>query len=166
MLGESADIKAFTKTNVGKIVPVRICAKRKTEEQMKKTLLHMKKVQRTHKFEYSEEAKLLNKYIVVATSLVENITAEQVLETYRLRWQVEICFKRFKSILKFGELPKKTDSSTMAWLNGKLMVALLIESVIANSFSPCGENTELGDEEHLPRNENLEFAHYYGDYSI
>jgi transposase len=118
----------------------------------------MKEVQRRHKFEYSDAAKLFNKYVVLVTSLPKNITAEQVMESYRLRWQVEICFKRLKSILDFGELPKKTDGSTMAWLCGKLMVALLIESVMAKSFSPRSENTKLGYEKYLSRSEDSEFT--------
>jgi transposase len=135
---ETADIKAFARTPTGEIVPVRICAKRKTTEQLNRTRKKMKQVQSTHKFKYSDEAKLLNEYIVIVTSLNE-ITAEQVMETYRLRWQVEICFKRLKSILDFGELPKKTDESTMAWLCGKLMVALLIESIMATLFPPTAK---------------------------
>ena len=141
MQGEYSDIKAFAKNKTGEIFPVRICAKRKTEEQMAVTRKAMAKVQRTHKFKYSEEAKLLNNYIVVITTLGDDVSAEQILETYRLRWQIEICFKRLKSILNIGEMPKKTDGSTMAWLCGKLMVALLIESVLASSFSPRCEST-------------------------
>jgi len=147
--GEIADIKAFAKNQAGEVIPVRICAKRKTEEQIQKSWKKMKNVASSHNFEHSDEAKLLNKYIVVVTSLDDEFSAEQIMETYRLKWQIEICFKRFKSILDFGELPKKTDNSTMAWLCGKLMVALLLESVMANSFSPGGENEIFAVKEHI-----------------
>ena len=53
----------------------------------------------------TDEAKAFNEFFIVVTSLPKKITAKQVLETYRLRWQVEICFKRFKSILDFGDMP-------------------------------------------------------------
>jgi hypothetical protein len=75
--------------------------------------------------------------------------AEQSLELYRLRWQVELYFKRLKSILDFGELPKKKSEHSLAWLNGKLMVALLIESVIAKSFSPLEKQGYFDFEEYL-----------------
>jgi IS4 transposase len=75
-----------------------------------------------------------NEYIVLVTSLPSKITKDEVLETYRLRWQVENYFKRLKSILGFGELPKKREEASLAWLNGKMMVALLIETLIAGSF--------------------------------
>ncbi|MDR2019178.1 MAG: hypothetical protein LBQ14_00245, partial [Treponema sp.] len=39
--------------------------------------------------------------------------------------------------LDFGDLPKKNPAASEAWLNGKIMVALLIEAFIAKaSFSP------------------------------
>jgi hypothetical protein len=53
-----------------------------------------------------------------------------VLEYYRLRWQIELVFKRMKSILGLGHLPKKDPISSQAWLEGKLFVGLLIERMI------------------------------------
>ena len=62
------------------------------------------------------------------------------MELYRFRWQVEIYFKRLKSILDFGELPKKTPESALAWLNGKLMVALLMEKFMSGRIFPLLTN--------------------------
>jgi len=130
----SVDLRAFAEGKQGVRMPVRICAKRKTPEQIEKTMKELR--YRERKCGVSEEAKIFNQYIVVVTSLEDTVPAEEVLALYRLRWQVEIAFKRLKSILDFGELPKKKLEHSLAWLNGKLMVALLIESVIARSFSP------------------------------
>jgi hypothetical protein len=78
-----------------------------------------------------------NKFIVVATSLASSVSADEVLETYRWRWQIEMQFKRLKSILELGDLPKKNPVASEAWLNGKILVALLIEAFIAKgSFLP------------------------------
>ena len=46
-----------------------------------------------------------------------------MLEWYRLRWQVELVFKRFKSLAQLGHVPKYDDDSAKAWLYGKLFVA-------------------------------------------
>ena len=48
-----------------------------------------------------------------------------VLSLYRGRWQIELVFKRLKSIVGIGELPKHHPESCIAWLYGKLLVALL-----------------------------------------
>jgi hypothetical protein len=79
-------------------------------------------------------------YFSVWTSLPNQVEPDQVLEAYRLRWQVELAFKRMKSILGFGHLPKKDPPSARAWLHGKLFVSLLAEHLIAtaDAFSPWG----------------------------
>ena len=63
-----------------------------------------------------------------------------MLEWYRLRWQVELVFKHFKSLAQLGHLPKYDDDSAKAWLYGKLFVALLVEKLIhhARAISPWG----------------------------
>jgi len=58
-------------------------------------------------------------YVLVFTTLSSaSATARQVLECYRLRWQVELTFKRLKSIAQLGHVPKHDDQSTRAWLYG------------------------------------------------
>ena len=73
---------------------------------------------------------------------VENAITEQILELYRWRWQVELYFKRLKSILDFGELPKKRPKSVFAWLNGKIMIAILIEKLIGKKSFPPEDKCE------------------------
>lgn len=145
--GEYVDLRAVAVSKDGTSLPVRICAMRKTAEQIEKTMKKLKLLER--KGTISSEAKEFNKYIVIVTSLADDISAEQILFAYRLRWQVEIHFKRLKSILDFGELPKKTPENSLSWLNGKLMVALLIESVISKSFSPDEERGDCDFAEYM-----------------
>ncbi len=81
------------------------------------------------------------RYVFVWTSLgAEEYAPEAVLELYRLRWQIELTFKRLKSLLGLGQLPKRSDASARAWLHGKLFAALLVERLIeeASLFSPWG----------------------------
>jgi len=79
-------------------------------------------------------------YIFVFTTLGDHIPAAAILELYRGRWQVEIAFKRLKSLLALGHLKKVDPQGAKAWLQGKLLVAILIESLIAlaERFSPWG----------------------------
>jgi hypothetical protein len=79
-------------------------------------------------------------YIFVFTTLDQHIPARTILELYRGRWQVELAFKRLKSLLALGHLKKVDPQGAQAWLQGKLLVAILIESLIAlaERFSPWG----------------------------
>jgi hypothetical protein len=80
-------------------------------------------------------------YFMVWTSVATAALAPHAaLELYRLRWQIELAFKRSKSLLGLGQLPKRNAQSSQAWLYGKLLVALLIERLIeeAESLSPWG----------------------------
>jgi hypothetical protein len=134
--GEEAEIRGIVKTRDKTELPVRVCAIRKTPDAIVATSKRIRRQESKHQEKVSYEAKVFNEYIIVATSLPGTISASQVLETYRLRWQVEIQFKRLKSILDCGELPKRNDNSVKAWLNGKLMIALLIEFIISEAVFP------------------------------
>lgn len=46
------------------------------------------------------------------------------------RWG--LVFKRYKSILGLGSIPTKTKESTEAWLDGKMLLALLAEKFLGN----------------------------------
>ena len=81
------------------------------------------------------------RYVFLFTTIPSSIlAAQEVLELYRARWQIETCFKRLKSIMGFGHLPKHDPQSCRAWLYGKLVVALLAERLVdsAQRFSPWG----------------------------
>ena len=79
------------------------------------------------------------KYVIVFTTFpAAEFGATEVLEWYRTRWQVELVFKRFKSLAELGHLPKHDEQSARAWLYGKLFAALLVEKLIghARAISP------------------------------
>jgi Transposase DDE domain len=89
----------------------------------------------------SRTALFLAGYFFVWTNVPAAILdATAVLAWYRCRWQIELCFKRLKSILGLGDLPKRREDSCRAWLHGKLLVALLLERLLDNAehFSPWG----------------------------
>jgi len=122
-------------------IPGRICVVRKTEEAIRAAHKKLKRIankkQKTLKRETLEYAK----YVILFTTFPENeFSASDVLEWYRIRWQIELVFKRFKQIAQLGHLPKHDDESAKAWLYGKLFVALVTEKLVsyAESFSPWG----------------------------
>jgi transposase len=80
-------------------------------------------------------------YLIVMTNLPpEDLSVAGVLEFYRARWQVELAFKRLKTLLELGQLPKKKEASSLAWMQGKILCAILIERLLceARFISPWG----------------------------
>ena len=69
-------------------------------------------------------------FIILATSLpVEGYPAEEVLAVYRLRWQIELAFKRLKSLLHIDRLPTRTPQASRSWLYAHLILALLCDDL-------------------------------------
>jgi len=82
-------------------------------------------------------------YVLLVTSLPrEKFSKEDVMEIYRARWQVELVFKRLKSLLELGAVPKTTDDSALAWMQGKLLIALLLEKLLAQAQYRSTENLD------------------------
>ena len=80
-------------------------------------------------------------FLIVGTSLpTEGYPAVEVLAAYRLRWQIELAFKRLKSLLHIDKLPARTDRGARSWLYPHLILALLcddLSQVFLESF-PSG----------------------------
>lgn len=69
-------------------------------------------------------------YIMLVTSLDgATYPAAEVAGLYRLRWQIELAFKRLKSLLDFNRLPAKDPDLARAWLLSKLLMALILEDL-------------------------------------
>lgn len=48
---------------------------------------------------------------------------------YKLRWRIELAFKRLKSLLRIDRLPAKDEKLASAWIFSHLIAALLIEDL-------------------------------------
>lgn len=119
----------------------RLCAVRKSEEAIKQALKKLKRKEQKNQIQFKAETVEFAKYILVFTTLPKrDFSTHSVLEWYRLRWQIELVFKRLKSLAGLGHLPKYDDVSSRSWLYGKLFIGLLIEKLIryASEVSPWG----------------------------
>lgn len=80
-------------------------------------------------------------FVMIFTTLpVEQLDDTGVMELYRFRWQIEVAFKRWKQLLRLGQLPHKDQEVARSWILAKLVVALLLERLHRNaqSFFPWG----------------------------
>jgi hypothetical protein len=134
------ECRAYVQDPRGGRITGRLIILRRSEEAARWACQRMQRRAQRSREEVSAEALEFASYFMVWTSLPTVFEKDQVLECYRLRWQIELVFKRMKSILGLGHLPKHDPQSAKAWLEGKLFVGLLIEKMIhaANSISPWG----------------------------
>jgi hypothetical protein len=80
-------------------------------------------------------------YVLVFTTLTAaRLGATEVLELYRFRWQVELAFKRLKSLLHLDALPAQGEALGYTFLAAKLLGAVLMEDLGHRwvAFSPWG----------------------------
>jgi len=138
-LKTAGQIGEWKVTPVGTEVSGRICAVRKSDESIR--LAHRRIQRRASQKQTRTKPKTWEyaKYVVVFTTELSSSAAE-ILEWYRIRWQIELVFKRLKSSAQLGHLPKHDPRSSRAWLYGKLLVALLTQKLIriGRSISPWG----------------------------
>jgi hypothetical protein len=144
--GESADIRV--KCLIDKhYQDIRICALRKDggSEQAGVKRLVKSNQRKLGGRKLSKKQMENNKYVLVATSVGDEVSSDEILALYELRWQIEILFKRLKSLFHYNDLPANTkndvDESSndyaYAWFYGKLLLAALCETIVNKGrFSP------------------------------
>jgi hypothetical protein len=67
--------------------------------------------------------------VLLTTAKSQRLSTERCLRAYRLRWQVELLYKRWKSLGGLGRVPNKRSDTLIAWLYVKLLLALLLERI-------------------------------------
>jgi len=66
------------------------------------------------------------KYVLLLTSLpASDFSGAWVAALYRLRWQIELAFKRWKSLAGLDRLPAKDPALARSWIYARLIAALL-----------------------------------------
>jgi DDE family transposase len=81
------------------------------------------------------------KYILLLTSLPAAVfPPADILALYRFRWQIELAFKRFKSLAGLDTLPAKNPELARAWIYARLIVAIIAEQIAGQvpDSSPSG----------------------------
>lgn len=117
----------------------RVCALRKSDEAIRQAHRRIERRASKKQTKTKPETWEYAKYVSVFTTDMST-PAETILDWYRVRWQIELTFKRFKSLAQLGHLPKYDDQSSRAWLYGKLFVALLTQKLVrtGREISPWG----------------------------
>jgi IS4 transposase len=127
-------------TTGSQVLRARLCAVRKSPDAAESARRKLQRKSRHQKTIRPETLEYADFIVVITTLTAKEMTSTCVVEYYRGRWQVELAFKRLKSLLELGQVPKKKAASAQAWMQGKILVALLIERLLceARFFSPWG----------------------------
>jgi hypothetical protein len=74
-------------------------------------------------------------FMMLLTSLPDTrASAAEVVRLYRLRWQIELAFKRLKSLGGFGDLQAADPRLARSWLLAHLIAAVLIEASLGEAL--------------------------------
>ncbi len=113
----------------GEVLPVWIHALHLNEQACHRARRRAKRQARRRGRTPRAQTLFLSEWVLVLTTLSpEELGAEDILELYRIRWQVELVIKRYKSLLGAARVRAKQGSSlATVYLGGKLLFALLVE---------------------------------------
>src|ERR1035437_10629235 len=126
-------------------VKIRLIARRKPPQTIEAEHKRLRQNASRKQHKLDPRSLIAAQYVVLATSLPEEeFPADEVLAVYRLRWQIELAFKRLKSLLHIDKLRTTTEAGTRCWLYAHLIVALLgddlgqdfLESFPSGAFCP------------------------------
>jgi hypothetical protein len=112
----------------GMPIRMRVVALRKPEaavaEARRKAKLAAKKQGR----QASEKTLYACEWVILVTSLTEQaFSREEVFKLYRMRWRIELAFKRLKSLIGLRSPPAKDPALARSWILAHLLMILLAE---------------------------------------
>jgi Transposase DDE domain len=77
---------------------------------------------------------------ILTTLRAEQAPPSELLQLYRLRWQIEVFFKRLKSLLHLDTLPSRQGPTARSWMLARFLAAALAQKLVQPSgpLSPWG----------------------------
>lgn len=77
---------------------------------------------------------------ILTTLDASSLPAIAIMGLYRLRWQIELLFKRLKSLLHLDTLPSREGPTAKSWMLARLIAAALAQRLVQPSgpLSPWG----------------------------
>jgi hypothetical protein len=138
IIGELRDATAdlldrpiWIKRKGGSLLPVRLIAVRKPQQAAAEARRKARREAQRGGHTVSKQTLDAADWVILITSLKpEDFTADDVLALYRLRWRIELGFKRLKSLIGLKGPPGTTESSARPHILAHLLTILLLEPLI------------------------------------
>jgi hypothetical protein len=133
-----------------RIVRGRLIAARLPEDKAEEARVRLRREQGR---ELTKESLEMAAYVVLFTTVPSaRLSAHWCMQAYRLRWQVELLFKRWKSLCGFDRLPNERADTIVTWLTAKVLLGLLVDRIAAQTapplFPPQPQRQDLGQSLH------------------
>ena len=130
--GYSGDIPVLVVDGSGRVelsdLPVRLIMVRKSALAIQQQHQRLRKNASKSGHKLDQRTLIASEYMLLLTSLPQaEFGLDMVASLYRLRWQVELAFKRMKSLAHLDKLPAKDNELARSWIYAHLIVALLID---------------------------------------
>jgi len=150
----------------GQHYPMRLVALRKSQAAAEHEQLRLQRKAKHKGHRIDPRTLQAAHFVLLLTDLdAEQLPPAQALELYRLRWQIEIAFKRLKSLLHLDQLRAKDPALARTYLYAKLLGALLVEELTGSalSFFPWGYRLFPTDRQSLALAADLQSTPASGD---
>ena len=117
---------------------VRLIALRKPQAAAQTSKLKARRAAQREGSAISGKTLAAAEWVILVTTLdADTFTAEAIGDLYRLRWRIELAFKRLKSVIGLAGPPGKDPRTARAWILAHLLMILLLEPhVSAPEVSP------------------------------
>jgi hypothetical protein len=128
--GQEGEVRVRVGEDKGAPLELRLVIWRKTLEQAEAEQKRLLKNAKKHGTKVDPRSLEAAKYVMLLTSLPDNaFPACDVLAIYRFRWQIELAFKRMKSLAGLDELAAKDPALAQAWIFARLIAFLIAEQI-------------------------------------
>lgn len=110
-------------------LPTRLIAIRVSDDVYNQRVRDLKRAYQQRRKTPKHSTLKLQRYVIFITNIPKEMLAAKHIGTlYRLRWEIELCFKRWKSIFKIDRLTGSHGNRTLCFIYAKLMATLLFNS--------------------------------------
>jgi len=128
----------------GQTFALRLVACQLPQEQAEQSRRRVTRKAQKNQVKVTQESLLVAGFVLLLTNLpASQWSAQQIAQLYRLRWQVELYFKRTKSILQLDHLRAYDPQLARVYLLAKLLAALLLDRLshlfLAQRLACCND---------------------------
>lgn len=129
---EMIDVYLYTKTKDGEYFEFRVIGQKLPENMYEEKLRKAKKRAKNQGRTLKKSEKEALKWTIMITNIYKDmVTAQALLQVYRIRWQIEILFKCWKSFGNIQDVKKAKEYYLKCLIFGRLIMCLIINATFS-----------------------------------